>query len=268
MKKSFKKIASLMMALALTAGLTTTAFAADSSVTYEGGAEKFVFLPGSDYTDTDLFDNFKGVMPGDIIEQKVIVKNTYKGCDYVNIYMRAEAHDETANPLSPKVAESGETVTTMSDFLSQLSMTVHQGDKEIYRESPDQLDGLSQNVLLGSFDYGDQAELLVKLEVPIELGNEYANRVGEVDWVFVVEHRNRGGGGGGGGNGGGGGGTPSGGPGSSPSTPTQTILPFDPPLALPQTGTLWWLVPILAIGGIGMFLIGMKRRKENEDEEI
>ncbi len=75
-------------------------------------------------------------------------------------------------------------------------------------------------------------------------------------------------GGGGGGNGGGGGGTPSGGGPGAPSTPTETILPFDVPLALPQTGTLWWLVPILAIGGIGMFLIGMKRRKENEDEEI
>ena len=29
--------------------------------------------------------------------------------------------------------------------------------------------------------------LTVKLQVPAELGNEYANRVGEVDWVFTAE---------------------------------------------------------------------------------
>lgn len=73
----------------------------------------------------------------------------------------------------------------------------------------------------------------------------------------------------------GGGGTPttSGGPGTTTITdaeaPTATILPFDVPLALPQTGTLWWLVPILAITGVIMFFGGMlKGRKADEDEEI
>ena len=78
----------------------------------------------------------------------------------------------------------------------------------------------------------------------------------------------------GGGSGGssGGGGTPSGGPGTTTitdaETPTTTIFPFDVPLALPQTGTLWWLVPILAIAGIVMFFGGMmKGRRADEDEE-
>lgn len=31
--------------------------------------------------------------------------------------------------------------------------------------------------------------------MPIELGNEYANRIGEVDWVFTVEEVSEGGGG-------------------------------------------------------------------------
>ena len=66
--------------------------------------------------------------------------------------------------------------------------------------------------------------------------------------------------------------TSDGGPGvtiEDSAVPTATILPFDVPLALPQTGTLWWLVPILAIAGIVMFFGGMfKRRKNCEEDEI
>ena len=90
---------------------------------------------------------------------------------------------------------------------------------------------------------------------------------------FTNSYRSSGGGGGGGGSTGGGGGTPGGGPGTTTiteaETPTTTILPFDVPLALPQTGTLWWLVPILAVAGIVMFLVGIaKGRKKTEDDEI
>ena len=78
----------------------------------------------------------------------------------------------------------------MKDFLSQLSMTVYQGDKILYQASPDVLDGLSKNVLLGRFSRGQSTELRVVLSVPAELGNSYANRAGEVDWVFTAEQRN------------------------------------------------------------------------------
>ncbi len=190
MRKIQNTIISLLLTLILTLGLSATAFAADSSVTYEGGAEDFVFLPGSDYTGTDLFDGFKNVMPGDTLTEKITVENNYKGCDYVKIYLRAELHNEEVNPLSPKVKEAGETVATMTEFLKQLSMTVKTGDKVIYEASPNQLNGLQENVFLGSFHRGENVELTVELNVPIELGNEYSNRVGEVDWVFSVEEHN------------------------------------------------------------------------------
>lgn len=95
MKKITKKLSSLLLgaALAITT-IVTPALAANSSVTYEGRAEKFVYVPGSEYSDTDLFDNFKNVMPGDSLEQTIYVANNYKGSDYVKIYLRAEAHDE------------------------------------------------------------------------------------------------------------------------------------------------------------------------------
>ena len=185
MKKTLKTISALALVLVLLLGMSATAFA-ESKVTYEGGAEKFVFLPGSEYSETDLFENFKGVMPGDVITQEITVQNNYTKAEKVNIYLRAVVHDEQGNPLSEEVART-EDLVSMQDFLSQLTMTVKQGDKVLFSASPDELDGLKENVLLGAFPGRSKTILTVELSVPIELGNEYANRVGEVDWVFTAE---------------------------------------------------------------------------------
>ena len=185
MKKTLKTISALALALLLLLSMGATAFA-ESKVTYEGGAEKFVFLPGSEYSETDLFENFKGVMPGDVITQEITVQNNYTKAEKVNIYLRAVVHDEQGNPLSEEVART-EDLVSMQDFLSQLTMTVKQGDKVLFSASPDELDGLKENVLLGTFPGRSKTILTVELSVPFELGNEYANRVGEVDWVFTAE---------------------------------------------------------------------------------
>lgn len=189
MKKSFKAITSLVLMLLVVMSMSVTAFAASPSITFEGFSKGFDFQPGSEYTETDLFGSFKNIMPGDTVTETITFTNSATDCDFVNLYMRAEAHDETDNPLSPKVAEK-ETVATMTEFLSKLSMKVWNGTELIYDASPDQLDGLKSNKLLGTFRTGETATLKVELSVPIELGNEYANRVGEVDWIFHVEAYN------------------------------------------------------------------------------
>lgn len=48
-------------------------------------------------------------------------------------------------------------------------------------------------------------------------------------------------------------------------SPDQPQTPQGP--ALPQTGTLWWPVPLLACGGMALFLMGWaRRRSEGRDE--
>jgi uncharacterized repeat protein (TIGR01451 family)/LPXTG-motif cell wall-anchored protein len=123
-------------------------------------------------------------MPGDTLTQTIVVKH---GSDakLVRIYLRAVAHDDS-NPLETEVKET-ETEVTANEFLAQLRMTVKNGDEVIFEASPDQTDGLTENVLLGEFKKGESTTLTVTLEVPIELGNEYANRGGEVDWVFTAD---------------------------------------------------------------------------------
>ncbi len=189
MKKSCRAICSLVLMLLMVMSLASTAFAASPSITFNGFSKGFDFQPGSEYTQTDLFGSFKNVMPGDTVTETITFTNSATDCDFVNLYMRAEAHDETANPLSSKVAEK-ETVVTMTEFLSKLSMKVWNGTELIYDASPDELDGLKTNKFLGTYRTGETATLKVELTVPIELDNKFANRVGEVDWIFHVEAYN------------------------------------------------------------------------------
>ena len=206
MKKSMKKLLSLVMVLAALAALTVPALAADAVVSRKGTNGLVIEAVGSGYTDTDLFDNFKNVMPGDELTEDITIKNNVTGFDYVKLYIRAVPHDEQGNPLTydekfenadgkDQANVDGardETVASMADFLAQLSMEVYlvnaDGTKEtIFSASPDESAQLTGSVLLGSFAKGKSAKLQAVLHVPAELGNEYANRVGEVDWLFTVE---------------------------------------------------------------------------------
>lgn len=205
MKKSMRKLLSLAMILAALAALAVPALAADAVVSRKGN-DIVIETTGSGYTDTDLFDNFKNVMPGDERTEAITIKNNVTGYDYVKLYIRAVPHDEQGNPLTysetyenedgkDQANAAGErdgTVATMADFLSKLSMDVYlvnaDGTKEtIFSASPDKSAQFTDNVLLGTFAKGQSAKLEAVLTVPAELGNEYANRVGEVDWLFTVE---------------------------------------------------------------------------------
>lgn len=187
MKNTLKKLSSFLLAATLTLGMTFSANAADSTVTYRGQEDGFTFGPGSEYSDTDLFDSFKEVMPGDTRTESITFKNEATDSDFVRLYLRAVPHDDNANPLSPKVAAVEKNTASMEDFLARLAMKVYNGSELIYDASPDQTAGLTNNVFLGTVRTGETLDLRVELQVPIELDNTYANREGEVDWVFLVE---------------------------------------------------------------------------------
>lgn len=183
MKNWFKKLSALAFTLALTMGLSLPAFA-DSDITFKSAQEGFAITSDSTYTDTDLFDGLKGAMPGDLLTDTVEITNDATDSDLIRVYLRAEPHDDTVNP---PVYQGGETAASMQDFLSQLTMRVYNGTELIYESSPDQPNALTDNVYLGDIANGETLTLNLELEVPIELGNEYANRAGEVDWVFLAE---------------------------------------------------------------------------------
>lgn len=169
-----KKIITLFVVLIIALSPVLPVYAADGRVTYSQNAGNFVFEPGSDHSLTDLFPNFKGVMPGDTLTQKITVKNDADNKIKVKIYMRSlGAHLDSV------------------DFLSKLELKVQKSTDNkmayMFDATADEPAGLTDWVCLGTLYSGGEVNLDVTLKVPVELPNEYQNKVGLLDWEFMIE---------------------------------------------------------------------------------
>ncbi len=167
MKKLTKMLSAFLLASVLVVAFAVSVSA--SSVTFDGDARKFVFAPGSDYSPTDLFENFKKMMPGNKESQDITVKNTAKY--KANIYIRS----------------LGATKETQ-DFVSQLQLSVvENGKSELFNAPASEPAQLADWVSLGTLEPGGHADLTVTVEVPTTLSNEYQGAIGKLKWEFKVE---------------------------------------------------------------------------------
>ena len=218
-----KKIIALLITFVLLLSSTVTAFAADGKVTYSGNAGKFVFEPGSEHSLTDLFPNFKGVMPGDTLTQKITVKNDADNNVKVKIYIRSlGAHEDSV------------------EFLSQLGLKVAKSEDNemayMFDAAANETAQLTDWVCLGTLYSGGEVNLDMTLNVPVELPNEYQNKIGYLDWEFMIEE--------------------------------FPVEPDDP--KPPQTGDnshmgLWFALMISSLAMLIILLVWRKKDKENEE---
>lgn len=167
MKTSLKRLAIFMIILFVAVPFRALA---QGSVTYDGNAKKFIFAPGTTDHPTDLFDGFKGVMPGDTLTQFIDIKNQELG-GKVTLYVRAKAPQAAA-----------------TQFLGKLQLQVKlEGEKLLFSAPADATAGLTDWVCLGTFYAGGTTRLDLTLSVPIDLDDEFQHAQGSVIWEFRAD---------------------------------------------------------------------------------
>ncbi len=148
------------------------AFAAEEtlcSVNYTN-ASQFIFNPENG----DLFQNFKGVMPGDELSQKIALKNQLSTRD-LTLYLRAEVDE------------------TYKDFLNYITIKVtlyneeNPNGKILCTNKASEAGALAEAVSLGTYNPGETGSLEVSITMDKLMGNEFKKASGIIEWIFSAE---------------------------------------------------------------------------------
>lgn len=169
-----RRFMTFTMAVLLVLTMVIPASATQGNVRYSGDSGNFIFAPGSSYSPTDLFPNFKDVMPGDTVTQPITIKNDASNKVKIKVYMRALGAHEGSE-----------------EFLSQLKLLVVKNPQSemayMFDANADETAQLTEWTLLGTLYSGGEIDLDVALFVPPELDNKFKNLVGYLDWEFMIE---------------------------------------------------------------------------------
>ena len=217
MKKIIGIVISLLVVAATMCCMLISAYAV-GTVTYSADADKFIFGPGSSHSPTDLFTEYKGLMPGDSVKQKITVKNDSAYGVKVKLYVRSLGVGENSD-----------------EFLSKLHLSVAKSENNemayMFDAAADQTDGMTDWVYLGTLYSGGEVNLILTLDIPIDLGNEYQDAIGYINWEFKAEE-----------------------------------LPIDPDDPLPpdtsDDGNLYLYAVIAGLSVIAFIILMRKRKKE------
>ena len=168
-----KKFISIILSVLICVSLSLNVFATETSnspftVDYTN-AQGFIFNPD----EGDLFHNFKGVMPGDDLEQRIFINN-YLPNREITLYLRAETNKE------------------YEEFLKHIYMTVavvnDDGTETVISKglahTPNQL---VQDINLGTYKPKETAYINVKIHVDKEMNNDFKKASGVIDWIFSAE---------------------------------------------------------------------------------
>jgi hypothetical protein len=164
--KLYKKIGLIVCCVVfLFSGMEITlAFSSAPTVRYDGKEKKFEIL---NTRGTDLFQDFKAVVPGDTITQSILLQfdNISRETD---LYLRAESTDNAAIP-------------------EDIKLKFYVTEKLISESNLNTQGALKENTLLYKFTQSENVEVKVVLEVPTGIGNEISDMRKDIQWIFTIQ---------------------------------------------------------------------------------
>lgn len=185
-KRTLLKLITVVLVLALCAGLYVTSTADDNIPTviynYKNTGNEFTFKNAEIYDDghghqyPNLFPDMQGLMPGDKIEQEIKVRADDLGSgSWVDMTLRA--HLDGDNITEDEKADYDKLIN--SRFIT---LVVKNGETEITGD-------LASGVALGHLTKSSpEITLTVVLDIDIEADEEIANLQGAVHWEFVAAY--------------------------------------------------------------------------------
>lgn len=196
-------------------------------IEYLGGADAMV-VP-----DTDMFEHFGTMMPGD--ENSGIVDIRNSGSKTAQLWFWAEEEVRAGSD-------------TEEDLLNEIVLEIVDlaTGESVYAGSLHP-DGMTEPILLGIYEPGQSAELAYNILVPGYLGNDYMDAETGVTWTFAAEEVSEGG------DAAQGDGTHLGNTGS-----------FFAKTGVDVTGLLGLSGALVAVGAGGAYIVGARKRREDE----
>lgn len=141
-----------------------------TGVVYAGEEKGFQFSS----PDTDLFSNFKNLLPGCARTQKIRIENT--SSEKAELFLQATAADQG------KMSEA-EKELVMKMLSEYVEITVEQKGQLLYQGAV----GGKMDVTLGTLEAGETQELIVKLTADPRMEHEMQLLCGKVQWNFLAK---------------------------------------------------------------------------------
>lgn len=179
---------------------TGTGAAEIPAVSYYGRAGQFVFTPGTAENPADLFQMFKGMVPGDEREQEITLRSAAASGAPINLFLRAYVPAPGADATEKEKEDAAKAEALLKKMTIQISCDEF-SDRPMLEAGayPDQ--GMGSWVFLGRFAYNTTSILRVKVQMPAVLAdgpdasgnnsgyadNDFQGMEAKVRWAFLVE---------------------------------------------------------------------------------
>ena len=152
----------------------------DANVAFVNTSDGFEFDPQS----TDLFIDFKNLVPGETRSQTINVENLH--IQVVEIYLRADFIDQTkATPQTIELVNKLLHEYARITVTDELGKVIYEGP--IWGNLDSASDTMRKDISLGKFDTGESRKLNVYLQVDPRMDNEYQELIGLIKWVWSAE---------------------------------------------------------------------------------